>query len=71
MKDFTFIKAQNLEEVSRMLLVHHPHACILAGGTDLLVQLHEKAGGGMSWRPLSICILSRRNCLELRMLAMP
>ena len=44
MKDFNFIKAQNLEEVSRMLLVHHPHACILAGGTDLLVQLHEKSG---------------------------
>lgn len=42
MKDFTFIKAQNLEEVSRVLFVHHPHACILAGGTDLLVQLHEK-----------------------------
>lgn len=42
MKDFTFIKAQNLEEVSRVLFVHRPHACILAGGTDLLVQLHEK-----------------------------
>jgi len=42
MKDFTFIKAQNLEEVSRVLFVHYPHACILAGGTDLLVQLHEK-----------------------------
>lgn len=53
MRNFTFIKAQNLEEVSQLLFAHHEHSCILAGGTDLLVQLHEKS---KRWAELDVVI---------------
>lgn len=53
MRNFTFIKAQDLEEVSQLLFAHHEHSCILAGGTDLLVQLHEKS---KRWAELDVVI---------------
>lgn len=53
MRDFTFMTAHTPDEVSRQLLENHGHACVLAGGTDLLVQLHEKS---KRWEHLEIVI---------------
>lgn len=53
MRNFSFIKPQRLEEVSQLLYTHHGHACVLAGGTDLLVQLHEKS---RRWSELDVVI---------------
>lgn len=53
MQEFTLIKAYTLDEVSQFLSEHHGHVCILAGGTDLLVQLHEKSH---RWDQLEVVI---------------
>ena len=42
MKDFDYIECKTIDEASSFLAKHNGKAKILAGGTDLLVEMKEK-----------------------------